>query len=99
MRCQTERNPFIFSFLLDFNYAQNNDENANYIINKELELTNDSSYWDNHSEIYMGFNRIHLYNWAAGGMNFMELHGLANLRFDYRHNKFHWNNFINIQFV
>ena len=89
---------FILTFLLDFNYAQNNDENANYIINKELELTNDSSYWDNHSEVYLGLNRVHLYNWAAGGMNFMELHGLANLRFDYRHNKFHWNNFINIQF-
>ena len=65
------------------------------ILNKELELTNDSSYWDNHSEVYLGLNRVHLYNWAAGGMNFMELHGLANLRFDYRHNKFHWNNFIN----
>ena len=47
--------------------------------------------------LYFGFNRVGLYNWAAGGMNFMELHGLANLRFDYRHNKFHWNNFINLQ--
>ena len=65
---------------------------------KEIELTNDSSYWDNHSVFYFGFNRLRLYNWAAGGMNYSEVHGLANLRFDYRHNKFHWNNFLNVQF-
>ena len=28
--------------------------------------------------------------------NFMELHGLADMWFDYRHNKFHWNNFIGL---
>ena len=51
MHCKTIN--FIYLFLLTFflnsSYAQNNDDNANYIIKKELELTNDSSYWDNHS--------------------------------------------------
>ena len=79
-------------------FSQNTQENSEYIIQKEIELTNDSSYWDNHSVINLGFNRVRMNNWAAGGQNFMELHGLANLRFDYRHNKFHWNNFINMQF-
>ena len=69
--------------------AQNSQENIDYMEQKEIELTNDSSYWDNHSVLYFGFNRLKLYNWAAGGMNYSELHGLANLRFDYRHNKFH----------
>ena len=78
-------------------YSQHSEENIEYIKQKEIELTNDSSYWDNHSILYFGFNRVGLYNWAAGGMNFMEIHGLANMRFDYRHNKFHWNNFINLQ--
>ena len=78
-------------------YSQHSEENIEYIKQKEIELTNDSSYWDNHSILYFGFNRVGLYNWAAGGMNFMEIHGLANMRFDYRHNKFHWNNFLNLQ--
>ena len=78
-------------------YCQHSEENIDYIKQKEIELTNDSSYWDNHSILYFGFNRVGLYNWAAGGMNFMEIHGLANMRFDYRHNKFHWNNFLNLQ--
>ena len=78
-------------------YSQYSEENIEYIKNKEIELTNDSSYWDNHSILYFGFNRVGLYNWAAGGLNFMEMHGLANMRFDYRHNKFHWNNFLNLQ--
>lgn len=78
-------------------YSQHSEENIDYIKQKEIELTNDSSYWDNHSILYFGFNRVGLYNWAAGGMNFMEIHGLANMRFDYRHNKFHWNNFLNLQ--
>lgn len=91
-------------FFISFNMffivliAQNSRENIDYMQQKEIELTNDSSYWDNHSVFYFGFNRLRLYNWAAGGMNYSELHGLANLRFDYRHNKFHWNNFINVQF-
>ena len=29
--------------------------------------------WDDHSILYFGFNRVGLYNWAAGGMNFMEI--------------------------
>tara|TARA_Y200000002_G_C22671241_1_gene660135 strand:+ start:81 stop:1214 length:1134 start_codon:yes stop_codon:yes gene_type:complete len=78
-------------------YSQHSEENIEYMKNKEIELTNDSSYWDNHSILYFGFNRVGLYNWAAGGLNFMEMHGLANMRFDYRHNKFHWNNFLNLQ--
>jgi hypothetical protein len=83
------------SLIVSFSQSQ---ENIEYMEQKEIELTNDSSYWDNHSVFYLGFNRLKLYNWAAGGMNYSELHGLANLRFDYRHNKFHWNNFINVQF-
>ena len=91
---------FFISFNLFFivSLAQNSQENIDYMEQKEIELTNDSSYWDNHSVFYFGFNRLRLYNWAAGGMNYSEVHGLANLRFDYRHNKFHWNNFINVQF-
>ena len=88
---------FLFMVILQSFYSQHSEENIDYIKQKEIELTNDSSYWDNHSILYFGFNRVGLYNWAAGGMNFMELHGLANLRFDYRHNKFHWNNFLNLQ--
>ena len=87
-----------FLFINHIFLSQNSQENTDYIIQKEIELTNDSSYWDNHSVLNFGFNRVRLNNWAAGGQNFMELHGLANLRFDYRHNKFHWNNFINLQF-
>jgi hypothetical protein len=88
---------FLIIIIYQSFYSQHSEENIDYIKQKEIELTNDSSYWDNHSILYFGFNRVGLYNWAAGGMNFMELHGLANMRFDYRHNKFHWNNFINLQ--
>ena len=89
----------VIGFILQMNilFGQHSQENIDYIKNKEVELTNDSSYWDNHSVLYFGFNRVGLYNWAAGGLNFMELHGLANMRYDYRHNKFHWNNFINLR--
>ena len=45
--------------------AQNSQENIDYMKQKEIELTNDSSYWDNHSVFYFGFNRLRLYNWAA----------------------------------
>ena len=88
---------FLFMLIQQSFYSQNSEENIEYMKNKEIELTNDQSYWDNHSILYFGFNRVGLYNWAAGGMNFMEIHGLANMRFDYRHNKFHWNNFLNLQ--
>ena len=88
---------FVIIIIYQSFYSQHSEENIDYIKQKEIELTNDSSYWDNHSILYFGFNRVGLYNWAAGGMNFMEIHGLANMRFDYRHNKFHWNNFINLQ--
>ena len=88
---------FLIIIIYQSFYSQHSEENIDYIKQKEIELTNDSSYWDNHSILYFGFNRVGLYNWAAGGMNFMEIHGLANMRFDYRHNKFHWNNFINLQ--
>ena len=88
---------FLIIIIYQSFYSQHSEENIDYIKQKEIELTNDSSYWDNHSILYFGFNRVGLYNWAAGGINFMEIHGLANMRFDYRHNKFHWNNFINLQ--
>ena len=88
---------FLIIIIYQSFYSQHSEENIDYIKQKEIELTNDSSYWDNHSILYFGFNRVGLYNWAAGGMNFMEIHGLANMRFDYRHNKFHWNNFLNLQ--
>jgi hypothetical protein len=88
---------FLFMLIQQSFYSQHSEENIEYMKNKEIELTNDQSYWDNHSILYFGFNRVGLYNWAAGGMNFMEIHGLANMRFDYRHNKFHWNNFLNLQ--
>ena len=88
---------FFITIIYQSFYSQHSEENIDYIKQKEIELTNDSSYWDNHSILYFGFNRVGLYNWAAGGMNFMEIHGLANMRFDYRHNKFHWNNFLNLQ--
>ena len=87
-----------FNLFLIVILAQNSQENIEYMEKKEIELTNDSSYWDNHSVVYLGYNRLRLYNWAAGGMNYSEVHGLANLRFDYRHNKFHWKNFLNVQF-
>jgi len=85
----------IFSFNL-IAISQNKKENIDYIEQKEKELTNDSTYWDNAFVFYTGFNRVNLYNWAAGGLNFMELHGLADIWLDYRHNKFHWNNFIGL---
>ena len=88
---------FLIIIIYQSFYSQHSEEQIDYIKQKEIELTNDSSYWDNHSILYFGFNRVGLYNWAAGGMNFMEIHGLANMRFDYRHNKFHWNNFLNLQ--
>ena len=100
MNLYTGKLLLVIGFILQMNilFGQHSQENIDYIKNKEVELTNDSSYWDNHSVLYFGFNRVGLYNWAAGGLNFMELHGLANMRYDYRHNKFHWNNFINLQF-
>ena len=100
MRFEWKTLAFFVSFNMLFMtiLSQNNQENIDYMEQKEIELTNDSSYWDNHSVLYFGYNRLRLYNWAAGGMNYSELHALANLRFDYRHNKFHWNNFINVQF-
>ena len=100
MRFKLKNIVFFISFNMIFivSLAQNSQENIDYMEQKEMELTNDSSYWDNHSVFYFGFNRLRLYNWAAGGMNYSEIHGLANLRFDYRHNKFHWNNFLNVQF-
>jgi hypothetical protein len=82
--------------LITNTYSQHTQENIDYIHQKELELTNDSTYWDNALVFYTGFNRVNLHNWAAGGMNFMELHGLADIWLDYKHNKFHWNNFIGL---
>ena len=73
----------LFNMLFIVALAQNSQENIDYMKKKEIELTNDSSYWDNHSVLYFGYNRLRLYNWAAGGMNYSEVHGLANLRFDY----------------
>ena len=99
MSCNIRNILYLFLFVIIYQsfYSQHSEENIEYMKQKEIELTNDSSYWDNHSILYFGFNRVGLYNWAAGGMNFMEVHGLANMRFDYRHNKFHWNNFLNLQ--
>ena len=99
MSCNIRNILYLFLFVIIYQsfYSQHSEENIEYMKQKEIELTNDSSYWDNHSILYFGFNRVGLYNWAAGGMNFMEIHGLANMRFDYRHNKFHWNNFLNLQ--
>ena len=100
MSCNFRSTLYLFLFMIIYQsfYSQQSEENIEYMKQKEIELTNDSSYWDNHSIIYFGFNRVGLYNWAAGGMNFMELHGLANMRFDYRHNKFHWNNYMSLNF-
>ena len=55
---------FFISFNLFFivSLAQNSQENIDYMEQKEIELTNDSSYWDNHSVFYFGFNRLRLYN-------------------------------------
>lgn len=100
MRFKLKSLLLLISFYMFFTVSlgQNSQKNIDYMEQKEIELTNDSSYWDNHSVFYFGFNRLRLYNWATGGMNYSEIHGLANLRFDYRHNKFHWNNFLNVQF-
>ena len=76
--------------------SQHSQENIDYIHKKELELNDNKSYWDNDFVFYTGFNRVQLYNWAAGGLNFMEIHGLADIWLDYKHNKFHWNNFIGL---
>ena len=90
---------FLGVFLIsNFINAQHGENNQEYVENKTIELTNDSSYWENASVIYFGANRTGLYNWAAGGMNSLEFHGLADMWFDYRHNKFHWNNFIGMSF-
>ena len=88
----------LFCWLTSSAQHQLSEENEEYIHEKELELTNDSSYWDNAAVFYLGFNKTGLYNWSAGGMNFMEVHGLADIWIDYRHNKFHWNNFITMSF-
>ena len=92
---------YISFFLFIYSYdscSQQSESNREYVKNKTNELTNDSSYWDNNAVIYFGANRTALYNWSAGGMNYLEFHGLADLWFDYRHNKFHWNNFIGMSF-
>ena len=88
----------LFCWLTSSAQHQLSEENEEYIHEKELELTNDSSYWDNAAVFYLGFNKTGLYNWSAGGMNFMEVHGLADIWIDYRHNKFHWNNFVTMSF-
>ncbi len=88
----------LFCWLTSSAQHQLSEENKEYIHDKELEMTNDSSYWDNAAVFYLGFNKTGLYNWSAGGMNFMEVHGLADIWIDYRHNKFHWNNFITMSF-
>ncbi len=41
-------------------FSQHNQENIDYIRQKEIELTNDSSYWDNAFVFYTGFNRVNL---------------------------------------
>ena len=88
-----------FLFIYSYNsWSQQSESNREYVENKTNELTNDSSYWDNDAVIYFGANRTALYNWSAGGMNYLEFHGLTDLWFDYRHNKFHWNNFIGMSF-
>ena len=88
---------FLFIYISN-SWSQQSESNREYVENKTNELTNDSSYWDNNAVIYFGANRTALYNWSAGGMNYLEFHGLADLWFDYRHNKFHWNNFIGMSF-
>ena len=72
-----QKNKKFISFLImvsffSYSFSQS-QENIEYLTQKEIELTNDSTYWDNHSILYFGFNRVGLHNWAAGGMNFMEL--------------------------
>ena len=56
---------FVIIIIYQSFYSQHSEENIDYIKQKEIELTNDSSYWDNHSILYFGFNRVGLYNWAA----------------------------------
>lgn len=94
LRCLTT---FILIIVINVNViSQHNQENIDYIHQKEIELSNDSTYWENAFVFYTGFNRVNLHNWAAGGLNFMEIHGLADIWLDYKHNKFHWNNFIGL---
>ena len=55
MRFELKNLVFFISFNMFFivSFSQNSQENIDYIQQKEIELTNDSSYWDNHSVFYL----------------------------------------------
>ena len=55
MRFELKNLVFFISFNMFFivSLSQNSQENIDYMAQKEIELTNDSSYWDNHSVFYL----------------------------------------------
>ena len=60
MRFELKNLVFFISFNMFFivSLSQNSQENIDYMAQKEIELTNDSSYWDNHSRNHLKRNHL-----------------------------------------
>ncbi len=61
-------------------------------IEKEKVTGADSTGWDFKGSGSINFSRIHLSNWAAGGINNISYLGLVNVFANYKKNKIAWDN-------
>lgn len=61
-------------------------------IEKEKVTGADSTGWDFKGSGSINFSRIHLSNWAAGGINNISYLGLVNVFANYKKNKLAWDN-------
>jgi len=62
------------------------------------EINYDSLKWQKGTIINLGFNRVGLYNWSAGGQSSMSINSLINSHLNYRKDKMSWNNQLSIAF-
>ena len=90
-------------FLLPF-FSKNNlsaqdiQEWQNKIIIEEKNNPEDSIKWEKGTLINLGFNRVGLYNWSAGGQNSMSIQSFINSFLKYKDKKTTWDNQLTISF-
>lgn len=78
--------------------AQDIQEWQNKIILEEKINPQDSIKWEKGTLINLGFNRVGLYNWSAGGQNSMSIQSFINSFLKYRYKNTNWENQLTISF-
>lgn len=59
--------------------------------------SNDTIGWKKSGSLILNLNQGHLSNWVAGGeQNTLGINGIINYAFNFRHNKFTWDNYFEI---